>query len=224
MDRRDDYWSPMLNIQGWAVGPLAENAYLLACAETGQAVFIDPGDDAPRLLQAIVDTKAQVQAILLTHAHLDHVAALTELREATGAPVYLHPADDELLQHAPLYWAAFGRELAPIAPADHALAHGQRITFGTCELVVLHTPGHTPGSVCFHEPAQHTLIAGDTLFFRSVGRTDLPGGDSQALIRSIRHELWPLPDTTVVLPGHGERTTIGAERQENPFVGAISGA
>lgn len=209
----------MLNVQAWTVGPLAENTYLLACAETGQAVFIDPGDDAPRLLQAVAAMKVQIQAILLTHAHLDHVAALTAVREATGAPVYLHPADDELLQHAPMYWAAFGRELAPIAPADHALAHGDRIAVGTRELVVLHTPGHTPGSVCFHAPVDRMLIAGDTLFFRSIGRTDLPGGDSRALIHSIRQELWPLPDRTVVFPGHGEQTSIGAERQENPFVG-----
>src|SRR3712207_1222759 len=128
----------MLNIQSWTVGPFAENPYLLACAETGQAVFIDPGDDAPTLLRGIAEAGVKLQAILLTHAHLDHVAALTELREATGAPVYLHPDDDLLLQKAQVYWAWFSREIAPIAPADRRLADGGHIGFGNCELVVIH--------------------------------------------------------------------------------------
>ena len=213
----------MLNIQGWTVGPLAENPYLLACAETGQAVFIDPGDDAGMLLQAIASAGVTLQAILLTHAHFDHVAALTDIRNATGAPVYLHPADATLLEQAPDYWAYFGREIAPIAPAERALAHGDRISVGACELVVLHTPGHTPGSVCFYAPDDHKLIAGDTLFLRSVGRTDLPGGDPRALITSIRIHLWPLPDETEVYPGHGPATRIGEERQHNPFAGDSAG-
>jgi hydroxyacylglutathione hydrolase len=164
-----------------------------------------------------------LQAILLTHAHFDHVAALTDIRQATGAPVYLHPDDTPLLEQAPAYWAHFGREIAPIAPADRALAHGDRISFGTCELVVIHTPGHTPGSVCFHAPADHKLVAGDTLFFRSVGRTDLPGGDPRVLAASIRTHLWALPDETDVYPGHGQVTSIGEERQHNPFVGNSAG-
>ena len=213
----------MLNIQGWTVGPLAENPYLLACAETGQAVFIDPGDDAATLLQAIASAGVTLQAILLTHAHFDHVAALIDIRKVTGAPVYLHPDDAPLLEQAPAYWAYFGREIAPIAPAEQALAHGDRISFGTCELVVIHTPGHTPGSVCFYAPAEHKLIAGDTLFFRSVGRTDLPGGDPRALIASIRTRLWPLPDETEVYPGHGPATRISEERQHNPFAGDSAG-
>jgi glyoxylase-like metal-dependent hydrolase (beta-lactamase superfamily II) len=208
-----------MNIQSWTVGPFAENPYLLACAETGQAVFVDPGDDAPRLIAAIKAAGVRLQAILLTHAHLDHVAALTEMREATGAPVYLHPADNRLLAQAPAYWAAFDRRIDPIHPADHPLAHGERVTFGKCELIVLHTPGHTPGSVCFHAPADQKLIAGDTLFLRSVGRTDLPGGDMPTLIEAIRTRLWVLPDETEVYPGHGQTTSIGVERRHNPFVG-----
>jgi hydroxyacylglutathione hydrolase len=208
----------MLDIKGWTVGPFAENPYLLACAESGQAVFIDPGDAAPRLLRAIEEAGVKVQAILLTHAHLDHVGALTELREATGAPVYLHPADDVLLQQAQAYWEIFGKQIEPIAPAEHTLHDGDRVTFGKCELEVIHTPGHTPGSVCFYAPDDGTLIAGDTLFFQSVGRTDLPGGDTATLLRSIRTRLWELPDETEVLPGHGQPTTIGYERRNNPFV------
>ena len=213
----------MLNIQGWTVGPLAENPYLLACAETGQAVFIDPGDDAATLLQAIASAGVTLQAILLTHAHFDHVAALTDIRKPTGAPVYLHPDDDSLLEQAPAYWAYFGRQIAPIAPPERTLAHGDRIGFGACELVVIHTPGHTPGSVCFYAPDDHKLVAGDTLFFRGVGRTDLPGGDPQALIASIRTRLWTLPDKTEVYPGHGQVTRIGEERQHNPFAGDSAG-
>ncbi len=209
----------MLTIKGWTVGPFAENPYLLACARSGQAVFIDPGDDAPLLLDAIAGAGVTVKAILLTHAHLDHVGALTELREATGAPVYLHPDDDELLQYVPAQGQLFGLEAEPVAPADHALLDGDRISFGDCELVVIHTPGHSPGSVCFHAPADRILIAGDTLFFRSVGRTDLPGGDTRTLVTSIRTRLWALPDETLVYPGHGQATTIGEERRQNPFVG-----
>ena len=156
----------------------------------------------------------------MTHAHLDHVGALTELREATGAPVYLHPADAGLLQQAQAQWRSFGKQIRPIAPAEHALNDGDRIAFGHCELVVIHTPGHTPGSVCFHAPDDQILIGGDTLFYRSVGRTDLPGGDTDQLIDSIRSKLWALPDATQVCPGHGELTTIGDEKHHNPFVGA----
>lgn len=214
----------MLNIQRWTVGPLAENPYLLACAATGQAVFIDPGDDAPLLLAAAASAGVRVQAILLTHAHFDHVGALTEVREATGAPVYLHTDDAWLLQQASTYWAYFGRTIAPVAPAEQLLAHGDRIAVGASELVVIHTPGHTPGSVCLHAPEDRLVIAGDTLFFRGIGRTDLPGGDARALEHSIRTRLWALPDTTNVYPGHGQATSIGDERRENPFLGGEIGS
>lgn len=209
----------MLNIQRWTVGPFAENPYLLACADTGQAVFIDPGDAPARLIRAVEDAGVTISAILLTHAHLDHVGALTEMRQATGAPVYLHSADDELLLDAPRQWLTFGKTIGPVAPAEHPLNEGDVITFGNCELHVIHTPGHTPGGVCFYAPADGLLIAGDTLFHESVGRTDLPGGSSEILDRSIRTGLWGLPDVTQVLPGHGPPTSIGHERLYNPFVG-----
>jgi glyoxylase-like metal-dependent hydrolase (beta-lactamase superfamily II) len=209
----------MLDIQGWTVGPFAENPYLLACPDTGQAVFIDPGDAAERLIRAVDAARVTISAILLTHAHLDHVGALTGLRQKTGAPVYLHSADDALLQDAPHQWRAFGKQIEPIAPADYGLRDGDVIAFGHCELRVIHTPGHTPGCVCFYAPAEDLLIGGDTLFFQSIGRTDLPGGDTETLIHSIHTRLWPLPDTTRVLPGHGPPTSIGHERQHNPFAG-----
>ena len=207
----------MLSIRGWTVGPFAENPYLLTCAETGAAVLIDPGDEAPALLGVVAEANVVIVAILLTHAHLDHVAALSEVRAATGAPVYLHPDDDTLLAAAPSHWLRFGRRIDPIAPAEQRLADGDRISFGNCELAVIHTPGHTPGSVCFYAAGDHALIAGDTLFYRSVGRTDLPGGDTQTLLRSIRTRLWSLPDDVQVYPGHGPTTTIGDERLHNPF-------
>ena len=209
----------MLDIQGWTVGSFAENPYLLTCTATRQAVFIDPGDAPGRLLRAIDTAGVTISAILLTHAHLDHVGALTEMREKTGAPVYLHSADDALLLDAPRQWSAFGKQIAPIAPAEHALRDGDVIGFGECELRVIHTPGHTPGCVCFYSPADELLIAGDTLFFQSVGRTDLPGGDTDQLLRSIRARLWPLPDATRVYPGHGPPTSLGHERRHNPFAG-----
>lgn len=209
----------MLDIQGWTVGPFAENPYLLTCTETRQAVFIDPGDAPGRLIRAVEAAGVTISAILLTHAHLDHVGALTEMREKTGAPVYLHGDDDILLLDAPRQWLTFGKQIGPIAPAEHELHDGDLITFGQCELRVIHTPGHTPGCVCFYAPADGVLIAGDTLFFQSVGRTDLPGGSSEVLHRSIRTRLWGLPDTTQVRPGHGPPTSIGHERLHNPFVG-----
>jgi glyoxylase-like metal-dependent hydrolase (beta-lactamase superfamily II) len=213
----------MLQIKSWTVGPLAENSYLVACADSGQAIFIDPGDEAPRLIAAIRAAGVTLAAILLTHAHLDHVAAVTELREATGAAVYLHPEDDALLAQAQAQWRMFGREIEPIAPAEHALHDGDHLRFGGCDFEVIHTPGHTRGSVCFYAAADDLLFAGDTLFNRSVGRTDLPGGDTATLLNAIRSRLWPLPDATGVYPGHGQATTIGDERIHNPFAGKAAG-
>lgn len=207
----------MLDITGWTVGPLAENPYLLTCTETNDAVLVDPGDDAPLLLKAIADAGVTVRAILLTHAHLDHVGALTDVREAFEVPVYLHSADDELLQQAPTQWLRYGKTIGPIAPAERSLADGDQITVGNCTLEVLHTPGHTVGGVCLYAPADNLLIAGDTLFRRSVGRTDLPGGNTEQLIDSIHRQLYRLPDATRVYPGHGPATTIGEEKRYNPF-------
>ena len=202
-----------------AVPPVMKNGFVLGCESTRDGVVIDPGDDVDLLLAAVEQHGLAVRAILLTHAHLDHVGALTEMRQATGAPVYLHRADDALLLHAPAMWRTFGKQIGPIAPAEHELQHGDVITFGDCELQVIHTPGHTPGGVCLYSAADRLLIGGDTLFFESVGRTDLPGGDTETLYESIRTQLWALPDETQVFPGHGPPTTIGHERMHNPFVG-----
>ncbi len=210
----------MLRLQSFTVGPFAENPYLLSCTETNHALLVDPGDSPELLWQAIVAAQVKLVAIVLTHAHLDHVGAVEAIRRRAQTPVYLHPADNELLANVVAQGRMFGLELTPVAPAERQLAHGDRITCGQLELHVLHTPGHSPGSVCLYLPAEQTLIAGDTLFQRSVGRTDLPGGDAQELFRSIETQLWPLPDDVRVYPGHGPATMIGEEREFNPFVGA----
>ncbi|MBC8077488.1 MAG: MBL fold metallo-hydrolase [Chloroflexales bacterium] len=209
-----------LRVLSFTGGPFAENSYLLSDA-TGGALFIDPGYDGERLWRAARDADLRIAAILLTHAHLDHVGALTFIRQHSGAPVYLHPADDALLAQAHIQWQQFGLRIAPIAPAEHQLHHGDTLAFGALTLEVLHTPGHTPGGVCFYSGANRTLIAGDTLFRRSIGRTDLPGGDGPALLRSIRERIFPLDGAgpIAVYPGHGPPTTIREELEQNPFVG-----
>ncbi|MBV9790384.1 MAG: MBL fold metallo-hydrolase [Chloroflexi bacterium] len=209
----------MLRIQSFTVGPLAENPYLLACTETGQAILIDPGAEAEMLQQAVIDAGVTLTAIVLTHAHLDHIGAVEPLRHWAKVPVYLHAADDWLLAGAVMQGRMFGFPVEPVAPAEHKLAHGDRFSFGKIELEVLHTPGHSPGSVCLYASADKALIAGDTLFYRSVGRTDILGGNAQTLIQSIEQRLWPLPDDVRAYPGHGPETTIGEEKQLNPFVG-----
>jgi glyoxylase-like metal-dependent hydrolase (beta-lactamase superfamily II) len=212
----------MLKVNQFTVGMFAENPYLLWCSNTMEAIIVDPGDEADMLWQAIEDAGVQLQAIVLTHAHLDHVGAVTAIRERAHVPVYLHPADDDLLAMAPEQGRMFGLRVEPVAPADHPLAHGDHLAVGDVSLAVLHTPGHSPGSVCLYAVDEQTLIAGDTLFRHGVGRTDLPGGSWTQLEQAIHTHLWPLPDDVRVLPGHGPATTIGEERRLNPFVGELS--
>lgn len=211
-----------MQIHQWTVGPLAENTYLLVCPDTRQAIFVDPGDEADLLWQGLEAAGAELQAIVLTHAHLDHVGAVEAIRRRASVPVYLHPADNDLLAEAPDWGRRFGLVIAPVAPADHPLSHGDHLAWGTIALDVLHTPGHTAGGVCFYAPGDSTILAGDTLFHRGIGRTDMPGGDARTLIHSIETQLWPLPDNVRVLPGHGPATTIGEERRLNPFVGSAA--
>ncbi len=206
----------MLEVVPIPNGQFAENCYLLWDPSAPETVIVDPGEEPERFLAAAAARDRVISAIWLTHAHLDHIQGVGDVRAATGAPVYLHPADRELYQSLPQQGLWFGQRLpAPPAP-DHWLAHGQRLPLGRVEFEVRHTPGHSPGHVCFVGPG--TVLAGDVLFEGSIGRSDLPGGDFETLLASIRRELLTLPDDTVVHPGHGPATTIGRERRSNPFL------
>lgn len=198
-------------------GVFAENCYLVADREEGVAVLVDPGEEAELFLARLETEGFALQAVWLTHAHLDHVAGVGRVVEATGVPVWLHPADRMLYDRAPDQAAALlGLTIAAPPPPDHALAAGDRMAVGSAEFTVRHVPGHSPGHVAF--VGHGCALAGDVLFAGSVGRVDLPGGDGPTLLESIRSELLTLPDETVVYPGHGPATTVGAERRANPFL------
>lgn len=210
----------MLVVRRAVVGPFAMNAWLVACDRTGEAALIDPGDEIPRVLALARPEGFRVTRIVLTHGHLDHVTGAGDAAAATGAPVQIHAADRALLEALPEQTAMFGLPPVDGAPAvAHHHVHGERLRVGDHEATILHVPGHTPGSCAIHFAADGHLFSADTLFAGSIGRTDLPGGDARAIVRSIREVLFPLGDETVVHCGHGPDTSIGEERRENPFVG-----
>jgi len=212
----------VLIVRSVVVGPFAMNAYLAACSETREAVLIDPGSEVGRVLALRQPEGFTVKRILLTHGHVDHAAGAAEAREATGAPVSIHPADLPWLEVLPRQAAMFGLDRArPLVP-DAALSDGETVQVGRQSATVLHTPGHCQGSVSFYFEEAGLVFTGDTLFAGSVGRTDLPGGDFEQLAASIANRLFPLGDAVRFLPGHGPGGTIGEERQQNPFVGARS--
>lgn len=187
-----------------------QNCTVLSAPGDDRVVVVDPGGDLPKITQAIAGR--EVAGILVTHGHIDHIGALPELAEDTGAPVWLHP-DDRFLFERP----GMGRGPIPIPDGAVEVADGDSVEVGSLAFDVLHTPGHSPGHVCFL--LDDTLIGGDLLFAGSIGRTDLPGGDIRQLVRSVEEKVWTLPDATRVLPGHGPETTVGREKQTNPFVG-----
>jgi hydroxyacylglutathione hydrolase len=197
-------------------GQFAENCYLVADGTTGEAVMIDPGQEPEMFLAALHDHGWTLQAIWLTHAHVDHIMGVGAVHRATGAPIYLHPLDRPLYDSLPRYGAWVGMQLdAPPSP-QYELAPGKPLRVGGIEFSVRFTPGHSPGSVSFAGSGR--IFGGDVLFNGSVGRTDLPGGDTATLMASIQSEFLSLPDTTVVHSGHGPDTTIGIERLTNPFL------
>ncbi len=198
-------------------GQFAENCYLLAPGGSTDAVILDPGEEPERFLMEARRRGWTITAIWLTHAHIDHILGVGRIQAATQAPIHLHPADRLIYDNLSNQARLFGLE-APSAPKpDHVLTHGQRLMLGPISFEVRHTPGHSPGSVCF--VTDGIVLGGDVLFQGSVGRTDLPGGSFETLASSIHTQLFTLPDDTVVYPGHGRHTTIGAERLTNPFVG-----
>jgi hydroxyacylglutathione hydrolase len=203
------------------VGPLQCNCYVVGDPETKQAIVIDPGDDADGIAQVLAERQLVVTAIVATHAHFDHIVAAQRLRELTGAPFHLHAEDKPLLPWMQESGRLFlGVELPAPPEVDTDVDEGDRIKAGDVELEVLHTPGHSPGSISL--VSSEVVFSGDTLFAGSVGRTDLPGGDTQALVDAVKAKLFRLDDDMPVYPGHGPATTLGEEKQSNPFVGAAA--
>jgi len=209
-------------LEAFPAPPFDENTLLLACRETRRAVAIDPGEGALALISRARAERLNLEAILLTHAHIDHISGVRAVREAFGPlPIRLHPADRFLYDAVVQQGLMFGLRVDPQPAPDRDLAGGQELELGRLRLRVHETPGHSPGGVIFEvtapDGATH-LIAGDTLFAGSIGRTDLPGGDYATLIRSIKTVLFAFDDSVPVYPGHYERTTIGKERRTNPFL------
>ncbi len=201
-----------------ALGPFQTNAYILGCEQTKEAVVIDPGFEADTILGVAKRDELNLVKILLTHGHVDHVSAVADVKAATDAPVYIHADDREQYLMAPQLGMYFGLKTEEQPEPDHTLADGDEVTFGNHRLTVIHTPGHTPGGICFHAPEENVLVAGDTLFYRGIGRTDLPGGSTRTLFASIRDRIYALDDGTRILPGHGPATTVREEKAANPFV------
>lgn len=208
----------MLEQITFPVGPLACNCTLLGDSDSHTALVIDPGADVSRIVGLLTERHWRLSAILITHGHLDHVGGAAELKRITGAPVWLNPNDRVQLEL--LGWQAHFLALpTPPAPqVDGDLTRDAKLELAGTRIEVLETPGHTEGSVSLYLPAENKIFAGDTLFAGAIGRTDLPGGDSRAILDSIRGTLLALPDATVVIPGHGPETTIGQERAGNPFL------
>ena len=200
------------------VGVLQCNCSIFGDEESREGLVVDPGDNVSDVLEIVRRHGLKVKAIVITHAHIDHIGGAQKLKQATGAPVYMNQNDIELQQMLDMQAAWLGMKPPEQVAIDATAKDGDRLVVGTTEVNVLHTPGHTQGSISLWMPAEGKLVAGDTLFRDSIGRTDLPGGDGHQILRSIHEKLLPLPPETVVIPGHGENTTIGREKRFNPFL------
>jgi hydroxyacylglutathione hydrolase len=213
----------MLLRETFPAGPLQCNCTILACGDTKDAIVVDPGGELDRIAQVVAHYDLTVRAIIHTHAHLDHIHGTRDVKETHGGDICLHRGDLFLYEGIEVQAGMFGWKVRPAAPVDRFVEDGDRIEFGKRAALVVHTPGHTPGSVCFEvtTPGEKPLLfAGDTLFRRSVGRTDLPGGDAKTLQTSIRERLYTRDLDALVIPGHGPSTTLGDEARGNPFVRA----
>ena len=218
------------------VGMLQCNCHIVGDPQTREAIVIDPGDDAGRILEVVEHNHLKVTAIVVTHTHIDHVIGLRRVHEATGAPVYVHGDDVDLYRMLDVQALWLGWKTPEKVPIDQLVREGDIIRWGRYEAQIFHTPGHTPGSICLYMPSDMPvastdsgaaksaksgtgqLFAGDTLFAGSIGRTDLWGGSFEGILRSLKGKLLELPDDTIVYPGHGNATTIGKERATNPFL------
>src|SRR5579863_7969272 len=204
------------------VGLLQCNCSIFGDEETHKAIVIDPGDNIPQIIEILERHGLTVQAIVITHAHIDHIGGAHKLRTLTSAPVYMNPNDTLLRDMLDLQAQWLGVATPETVPIDTPVHEGDKLVLGLTEFAVLDTPGHTPGSISLWIPAENKLVAGDTLFRDSIGRTDLPGGDGKQILRSIHDKLLPLPDDAIVIPGHGETTTIGREKRFNYFLQGLS--
>jgi len=204
-----------LIVKSLAVGPIMANCFIAGCEDTHEAVVIDPGDEADRILLSLAESKLKLKYILNTHGHFDHVAANKKMKDATGADLIIHALDAPMLGQISASATMWGLSADDSPPPDRTVAEGDIINFGNLSLKVIHTPGHTQGGISFY--ADGCVFVGDTLFAGSIGRTDFEGGNFETLIASIREKLFRLADDTRVLTGHGPETTIGSEKQYNPF-------
>ena len=197
------------------VGPFASNCYIVGSESNQEGMIIDPGDEAEAILKNVKDLGLDIKSIVLTHGHIDHIGAVKEVKEATGAEVAIHADDAQALQESSVS-AMFGLSYPTPLPADRLLNDGDSIDIGDLHFLVVHTPGHSPGGICL--VGEGMVFSGDTLFNYGIGRYDLPGGSYNQLMNSIHTKLMVLPDNTIAYPGHGPDTTIGAERRGNPFL------
>jgi hydroxyacylglutathione hydrolase len=200
------------------VGPLQCNCSIFGDEQTREAIVVDPGDEIAEICSILARHRLHVKAIVITHAHIDHIGGAAKLKGITGAPVYMNENDQPLYDHLDRQAAWLGMESPERTKIDVAAREGDKLTLGQAGFEILHTPGHSQGSISLWIPAESKVIAGDTLFRDSIGRTDLPGGDFRQILRSIADKLLALPDEAVVVPGHGPITTIARERAMNPFL------
>jgi len=205
-------------LETFPVGPLACNCTIVGDEETGEAMVVDPGDNIPHILARLMDLRLTLKQIVVTHAHIDHVGGAVKLKRATGAPILLNQNDLPLLKMMDTQAAWLSVPTPEVAEPDQSAEDAMVVGLAAYPATVLHTPGHTQGSICLHFAEQRLLLAGDTLFAGSIGRTDLPGGDGRQILRSLHDRLLTLEDATRVIPGHGPETTIGEERAGNPFL------
>jgi glyoxylase-like metal-dependent hydrolase (beta-lactamase superfamily II) len=204
-------------LEGFPTGMFQENCFIAGCAETKEAMVVDPGDEPERILAALKRNDLTAKLIVVTHEHIDHIGAVEAVREATKAPVAMHAlAYQGTAAQSQAALMLTGQPQPRMGPPEVLLDEGQDVQVGKLKFQVLFCPGHTPGHICLY--GEGVLFSGDVLFQLSIGRFDLPGGDGPLLLRSIREKLWPLAEDTIVLPGHGPATTIGQEKQHNPFI------
>jgi hydroxyacylglutathione hydrolase len=205
-------------LETFPVGPLQCNCTVLGDEASGEAMVVDPGENIPQILAILARHKLTLKQIVVTHGHIDHVGGAVRLKRATGAPILLNQNDLPLLAMMDEQSGWLGIETPEVAPPDVSAEDGMVVGIAGHAAHILHTPGHTQGSICLHFAQDNLLLAGDTLFARSIGRTDLPGGDGRQILRSIHDRVLTLPEETRVVPGHGPATTIGEERESNPFL------